>query len=197
MTINNFCQYPVTTNTQGENKKAIFTSKRRNTSDILAETLKGLTLDSTINDSAYYNSDEYHAEGNPKSNPLAATRTSDRKKIIVTDTDTTNINSLKTFLINRTLPMIIPPIDPLIADGIAASKGTTYARQTTYLKVIVTYTARSGVRVFRNPADVNRTDTYRTIPQDGNTSISYPRLNLPVLVVDGTTVINRRWCNNY
>ena len=62
-----YCQFPVTTNTQGDNANAIFTSKRRNTLDMLVETLKGLTLDLTINDSVYYNSDEDDAESDPKS----------------------------------------------------------------------------------------------------------------------------------
>ena len=45
VTMDTFCQSPVTTNTQGDNAKAIFTSERRNTLDMLEETLKGLTLD--------------------------------------------------------------------------------------------------------------------------------------------------------
>ena len=63
VTMDTFCQYPVTTNTQGENANTIFTSERQNTSDMLAEMLKGLTLGSTINDPAYYNSYEDDAEG--------------------------------------------------------------------------------------------------------------------------------------
>ena len=59
----------------------------------LTETLKGLTIDSTINDSVYSNSDKDDTEGDPKSDPLVATHTSDEKKRKVTDTDTTNINS--------------------------------------------------------------------------------------------------------
>ena len=60
---------------------------------ILAETIKsfkGLTLQSTINDSAYYNSEEDDAESNLKSDQLVATHTSDRKKRKVADNDTTN-----------------------------------------------------------------------------------------------------------
>ena len=56
MTMDTFCQFTVTTNTQGENANAKFTSERRNTSDMLVETLKGLAFDSIINDSAYYDS---------------------------------------------------------------------------------------------------------------------------------------------
>ena len=79
VTMDNFCQSPVTTNTQGENANVVFTSERRNISDVLAETLKGLTLDSTINDSSYYDSDKSDAEDYPKSNRLVATHTSDGK----------------------------------------------------------------------------------------------------------------------
>ena len=61
--------------------------------EILAETLKGLTLHSKINNSAYYDSDEDDVESDPKSDPLVATHTSDGKKRKVTDTDTTNRNS--------------------------------------------------------------------------------------------------------
>ena len=87
-----FCQSPVTNNKQRENSNAILTSERRNNSDVLAETLTGLKLNSTINDAGYYNSDEYYAEGDPKIDPLVATRTSDRKKRKATDTATTNGN---------------------------------------------------------------------------------------------------------
>ena len=82
-----------TTNTQGENANIIFTSERRITLDVLAETLKGLTLHSTINISAYYNSDKDDAESDPKIDPLEATHTSDGKKRKVTNTDTTNGDS--------------------------------------------------------------------------------------------------------
>ena len=86
-----------------------------------------MTLDSTINNSAYYDLDEDDSESNPKIDPLVATNTSDGKKRKVTDTDTTNINSPQKLLINRTLPMIIPPTDLLIADGIAADRGNKHA----------------------------------------------------------------------
>ena len=52
VTMDNFCQSPVTTNTQGQNVNA---SERLNNLDELSETLKYLTIDSTINNSAYYN----------------------------------------------------------------------------------------------------------------------------------------------
>ena len=56
---NLFHQSSFTTNTQGEIENV--TIERRITLDILAETIRGfngLTIQSTINDSAYYNSEE-------------------------------------------------------------------------------------------------------------------------------------------
>ena len=93
MTIYTFFQYPDTTNRQ--RKKTNITNERRIYSDILAETIKvfkRLALQSTINDSAYYNLDEDDAESDPKSDQLLATHTSDGKKIKFTDTGTTNRN---------------------------------------------------------------------------------------------------------
>ena len=109
VTMYTFYQSPVTTDSQGENENAILTSERRNNLDVLAKMLKGLTIDSKIKDSAYYNSDKNYAEGSPKSNPLVANHTSDGKKRKFTDTDTTNGNSPQKLLINQTLPIIIPP----------------------------------------------------------------------------------------
>ena len=57
-TVNNFCQIPVTPNTQGDNENTILTSERLNNSDALAETLKILT----INDASYYKSDKNGAK---------------------------------------------------------------------------------------------------------------------------------------
>ena len=76
VTMNTFYQSPVTTNTQGENANTILTSENQNDLDVLSEMLKGFTIDSTINVSAYYNSDENDAEGDPKIDPLVATHTS-------------------------------------------------------------------------------------------------------------------------
>ena len=54
---------------------------------MLEEILKRLTIDSTINNSTYYNSDKNdaegnknNAEGNPKSNLLVAAHSSNEKK---------------------------------------------------------------------------------------------------------------------
>ena len=114
----------------------------------LTETPKLLMIDSTRNDSTYYDLDENDAEEDPKRNPLVATHTSDRNKIKFTDTDNTNRNYLQKLLINRIHPIIIPPIDPRIANGIAAGRDIMHVRQMPASKmVIVTDTARefSGI----------------------------------------------------
>ena len=159
---------------------------------MLAETLKGLTLYSTINDTAYYNSDKDDTESDQKRDPLVATHTSDGNKIKVTDTDTTNGISPQKLLINRTLPVIILLIDRRILDGIAAGRGTMHESHMIASNLIVTDAMHSGTCVFRKPADVNRKHTDGTIPWDSNTSRSSPRLTYPVLIGDGTTVYPTR-----
>ena len=76
--MNILCQYPVTINTQRKN--ANVANERQIYSDIMEEIIevfKRLTLQSTINDYVYYNSDEDAAESDPKSDPLVDTHTSD------------------------------------------------------------------------------------------------------------------------
>ena len=89
--------------------------------------------------------------------------TSDGKKRKVADTNTSNRNYPQKLSINRTIPAIIPLIDPPIADGVVAIIVTLHARQTISLKEIFTDVARSGARVFQDPAVVNRKDTERKI----------------------------------
>ena len=94
VTMDTFChQSPITTNTQREITNV--TNEMRISSKILEEMIKrfnGLTIQSTINDYEYYNSEEDDAESNPNSDPKVATHTSDGKKGKVADIDTTNGN---------------------------------------------------------------------------------------------------------
>ena len=186
VTMVTFCHSLATTNTQRKNSE--IPNEWRTASGFLAETIKGykrLTLHSTINDSEYYSSDKDYAESDPKKDLLVATHTSDGKKNKATDTGTINRSSPQKLLINRTIPTIIPPINPQIADGVAAGRGNAHAGQTIASKVIVTDAARSGARAFQDPAAVNRKDTDETIPQDGNTSRIPPRLNSPFIIGGG------------
>ena len=131
-----FChQAPCTTNTQGENTNVI--NKRRISSEIMAETIKGfngLTIQSTINDSAYYNSEEADALSGPNRDPKVDTYNSDGKKIKVTDTGTNNKNYSGKLLINRLIskiiPVAIPPVYQTITDDAAEIGETLHARRT-------------------------------------------------------------------
>ena len=81
MTMETFCQSPVTTNTQRKIENV--PNERRIFSNILSETIKlfkGLTIQSIINNSLYYHSEEDDAESDPNSDTKVATHTSDRKK---------------------------------------------------------------------------------------------------------------------
>ena len=85
------------------------TNERRISSDILAETIKlfnGLTIQSTINNSEYYDSEEDDAEIDPSSDPKV-------------NAHNTNGNSQHKLLINRLIPEIIPVAIPLIYHTIA------------------------------------------------------------------------------
>ena len=110
VTMDNFCNhYPVTTNTQGEISNV--TNERQLSSDILAETIKGfkgLTIQSTIKNSTYYNSEEDDAESDTKIDQVVATHTSDGKKRKVADNYTTNGKFPHKILMNRLIPEITP-----------------------------------------------------------------------------------------
>ena len=172
------------TNTKGENANAILTCEMLNNYDVLAETLKDLT----INDARYYNSEEYDAENDPNSNPKVATHTSDGKKRKVTDTYTNNGKYPQKILINRTIPIITTPIDRWTTNGVAACRGTPHAHQMPTLNVIITDTAHSSTEFFRTPGDVSRTSRGGTIPRNCSNSIRSPTMTFPVIIGGVTTV---------
>ena len=144
VTADNFCQTPVTPNTQGENENAILTIERLNNSDVLAESLKGLT----INDAGYYESEsanENNAKGDPASDPKVYTHTSDRNKIKVTGTSNGNLQ--QKLLSNRTLPIITTKIDPPILDRVETCGGTPHALATPTTKGVITDKTHSSARI--------------------------------------------------
>ena len=175
------CQTPATPNTQGVNANAILTSERLNNSDVLAKTLKLLT----INDAGYYESDKNDAKGNPASDPKLATLTSDGKKRKVTDANIENLQ--QTLLINRTLPIIATNIDTLILDRVATCGGTPRARTKPTTKGVLIDTALISVRVLWTPGCVSRTGRDGTTPVNTPHAVNSPRENGPVLI-GGTTV---------
>ena len=193
LTMDTFYNYsPITTNTQGE--IANMKNKRQISLGVLAETIKGFngfTIQSTINDSAYCDSEEDDTESNPNSDSKVATHTSDRKKRKVTDTDTTNRNSPQKLLINRLIPEIIkvtiPPIDQTVAEDAAGNVETLHALRTAPSKEVVTDTSRNAACVFWTPAKVIRHGTDGTTPCYGNTYIGPTRLDSPVCIGGSTT----------
>ena len=155
--------------------KAKVTNERRIYLDILAETIKGfkgLTLEPTINNSAYYHSEKNDAKSDPKSDPFVATHTSDGKRRKVTDTDTNNRNYPHKLLINRLItdiiPVVILSINQTTTDGVAASGGTLHAVRMILLKETVTDAAHSAAHIFKDPPVVNWKETDGIIPWGGN-----------------------------
>ena len=145
------------------------TNERQISSDILKEMITefhGLTIQSTIRDSAYYDSEEHNAVSDLKSDSLVATYTSDRNERKITDTDTTNGNCPHKLILNRFIPKITPgafrPINQTITDDVVGTGETLKVRQTVLSKEIVTDAARSGVRILPTPREVSR-----TVPHNG------------------------------
>ena len=113
------------------------TSERRISLDILAETINGfnqLTIQSTVNDSEYYDSEENNAESDPNSDKKLATYT-------------TNGNFPHKLLTNREIPAIVQGVIPLVkqttADLFATSRRTLHVVRSVLHKEIVTGVPRS------------------------------------------------------
>ena len=170
------------------------TNERQIASDILKETIKyfhGVMIQSTIRNSAYYDSEEHDAVSDPKSDSLVATSTSNGNKRKITDTDTTNGNSPHRLISNQIIPKIIPgaiyPIDQTIMEYVAGIVETLDAHQTVISKEIVTDVAHSGARIFRTPREVRRTGRDGTTPRDGNIVVEADRLTSPIKICQSTT----------
>ena len=170
------------------------TNERQIVSDILKETIKyfhGLTIQSTISDSAYYDSEEHDAISNPKSDLLVATHTSIGNKRKITDNDTTNGNSPHKLILNRLIPKIIPgtirTIYQIITEDVARIGDTSDARQTVLSKDIVTDAACSGAHIFRTTREESRTGRDGTTPQDRNIVIATASLTSPIQICHSTT----------
>ena len=169
--------------------------ERQNPSGIIAETikyLKGCTIQSTISDSAYSDSDEQvdaisdseeqvdtinypnelvDAVSNPKRDP-----SSDEKVA----TYTTNGNPPQKSLRSRFVPKIIQgairSIDHLVTEDAPGIQETLGARQAVLLKEVVTDAARSGARIFRTLRELSRTVRDGSTPRCVNTSVVTTRL---------------------
>ena len=163
-----------TSNTQRENKNTILTSEKRDKSDTLAETLKGLT----INNAGYYESDSVNAngaKGDPASDPKISNHTSDVNKIKVTDTSNGDLQ--QKLLSNRTLPIITTTIDPWIDDRVETCAASPHRLATPQTTEVVTDAAGSSTRVLQTPRRVSRTGREGTNPGDCDIAARSPRYN--------------------
>ena len=145
--------------------------------DSLVETLKlfnRLTLQSTINDFEDDHSNKNVAESNPKSYQLVATHTSDGKKIKITDTDTTKVNSPHKLLTNREIPDIIQvailSFNQTTVDGVDTSERALHAVCAILRKEIVMGMTYSAAGVIKYHPVVNWKDASGPIPRDRNTA---------------------------
>ena len=164
------------------------TSERQISSDIMAKTMNGfneLTIQSTINDSAYYDSEEYDAESDPNSDPKVSTYTNKR-------------NYPHKLLTNREIPAIIqgviPPVNQRTADGVATSRGYLHAVCTVLHKDIVTGAMRGTTSFLKEPPVINWKNTSGLIPVDNYkcTTSAYPLSQLVMsglIPVDKNTVV--------
>ena len=142
-----------TSNTQRENANTIFTSEKLYKSGDLAETLKDLT----INNPEYYVSNSANGnktKGDPASDPKKVTHTSDGKGKV---TDTTNGISQQKLLSNRTLPVVISTMDPMIDYKIVMIGGDFRMLSMAVMKEVVADVVRVSAWVNRNPRHVSRT----------------------------------------
>ena len=90
-------------------------------------------------------------------------------------------------MINRFIPVAIPPTDQTIEEDAAGSGETLHASHTIVLKEIVTDAARSASCVSQTPTYVIRNVMGGTTPRDGNTVMGSTRLDSPVRIGGNTT----------
>ena len=92
------------------------------------------------------------------------------------------------WLIPDIIPVVIPPVNQMTMDGVAASGSTLHAIHAVLHTEIVTGAARSAARVLKDPLVLNWKDVGRTNPQDRNTLRIPPRATTPVRIGTGTSV---------
>ena len=129
-----------THNTQTENTNKIFTSKKIDKSDELADVFKDLK----INDAKYYESDTAtasDAQGKPGHDPETVTHTRNGNEKF---THTCNENFEQKLLSNRTIPVVVPTMNPRIYQRIAPIVVAPYMLLTNATKKVVADAALGG-----------------------------------------------------
>ena len=119
----------------------------------------GLMIQSTMNYSSYYDSEEDEAESDPKIDTLVDTHTIDKNKRKISDDYTTKGNSPHKFLTNRKIPAIIKGVIPTVnqthAGAVASSRKDLHVVNAVLHKSIVTGTMCSAAGVIKDPLLIN------------------------------------------
>ena len=164
VTMDTLFQSLVTINAQKKYENV--TNERRIAAEIHVETIKefkGLSIQSTISDSAHIDSDELVDAISDSKELVDAVRNSEELVDAVSDpkmdpssdpkvsTYTTNGNYLQKLFKNRFVPKIIPceicPIDQLVTEDVPGIRENLGVCQTVLPEEIVTDAARSGARI--------------------------------------------------
>ena len=151
--------------------------------------LNGLTIQSTINNFEYYDSEEDDAKSDLKNDLLVATHTINRNERKITDTDTTNKDYPQKLLKNREIPAITRGVMPLVnqrtTNGVATSRRVFNSLHAVLYKDIVTSAPRNTAGVCKDPLVINWKDASGLIPVDKNTVVIPPRTTTQVLTITG------------
>ena len=114
-------------------------------------------------------------KNDPKSDPKLATHT-------------TIGNFTQKLLINPTIPVVIGPINPLVATDLLGVQEMLSPCQTVLPKADVTDVAHSCARIFRTSGKVNRTERDGATPRDVNSAKTKSRLISQIPSFNSTSV---------
>ena len=221
--MNTSFQSPITISAQ--KKDAHMSLERRLASGVLAEMIKifkECTIQSTINDSGYYESDEQVDEINDSEKQVDARNwlrmdsakqvdtISDAEKLVDAGSDpksnpirnqkeathTTNGNFTQKKLINPTIPVVVGLINPLVAANLVGLQEMMSPRQTMLPKANVTDAALSCTRIFRTLGKINHTERDGATPRNFNSAKTNSRLSSQSPIFNSTYVSPARFCNH-
>ena len=165
-------------NTQKVNTNAIFTSEKLDKSDDLVDIEQKLT----VNDAKYYESKTVtasDAQGDLTRNLETVTHTSNKNKTV---TNTSNGNFEQKLLSNRTIPVVVPKMNPRIDQIIATSLVVPQALFTPLTKEVVVDMVPVCDWVNWAPQQVIRTGADGNTPGDICNTGSVKNSPSPVLI---------------
>ena len=171
-----------TSNTQRENTNAIFTGEKLDKSDNLLEAVNNLT----INDAEYHESNTAtasDAQGDLTHNPKTVTHTSNGKE---TFSDTSNGDCEQKILSNRTLPIVVPTMNPRIDNKISPIGGASQTLLTLKTKEVAADTVLFGAWFNQTPRQVSPSEADGITPGKIGHSVRSKPAPSPVLIVSVT-----------